>query len=126
MTTQGASPQELVGEAVKLLTWEGESTAGLWPRAAALLGRQALETSLSRLWALKAPGVEECSWQAQLLVLPAFLGDEQLAEDAAHAWSALTRATHHHAYELPPTQEELARWLSDVQRTIHKVDTLTN
>ena len=102
MTTPGA-PQELVGEAEKLLTWEGHSTAGLWPRAAALLGRQALETSLSRLWALKAPGVEECSWQAQLLVLPAFLGDEQLAEEAAHAWSALTRATTTtHTSFLPP------------------------
>jgi hypothetical protein len=97
------------------------STAGMWPRAAALLGRQALEGALDRLWMLRAPGVESSSMKAQLLALPFYLGEEELAEDAAQAWWAFTRATHEDAYELPPTHEELERWLDDVEQLIAAV-----
>ena len=98
-------------------------TAGIWPRATALLTRQSLELALDDLWHRRAPGVEQCSARAQLLCLPSYLrGNEVLAEQVAYAWSGLSRACHHHAYELPPTFEELAGWIEVVERlTRHTV-----
>jgi hypothetical protein len=93
-----------------LLSRADPVTAGLWPRASALLGRQALEMALDDLWKHRAPGVERCSTHAQLLCLPSFL-DENLAERASHAWRALSRGCHQHPYELAPAAEELAVWL---------------
>jgi hypothetical protein len=90
------------------------ATSGLWPRAAAMLGRQALEETLDELWSQQAPGLERASTTSQLLCLPALLPDRQLAGRAAHAWAALTHACHHHPYELPPTADELDRWLQVV------------
>ena len=59
------------------------------------------------LWRKRAPIVRQCSTTAQLLVLPSYLRDQEAARDASYAWSALSRACHHHAYELPPTASEL-------------------
>jgi hypothetical protein len=92
----------------------------LWSRAAALLGRQALEAELDELWSRTAPGIERASTKCQLLCLPAFLSDRGLAGRAAHAWGALTGACHHHPYELPPTAEELERWLDAVEAVIKR------
>jgi hypothetical protein len=58
--------------------------------------------------------------RCQLLCLPGFLADHELAGRAAHAWSALTRACHHHPYELPPTAEELNRWFDAVEAVIKR------
>jgi hypothetical protein len=86
----------------------------LWPRAAALLARQALEGGLDDFWLRQAPGVEECSAKAQLLCLPTYL-DKEIARKADHAWVTLSRATHHHPYELAPTAAELRGWVEDVE-----------
>ena len=92
-------------------------TAGIWPRATALLVRQALENALDDLWRLRAPGLERCSMKAQLLCLPAYLrGDDDLSARVSYAWSGLSRACHHHAYELPPAAVELAAWTETVDR----------
>lgn len=74
-------------------------TAGIWPRATALLARQVLESALDDLWRRRAPGLELCSARAQLLCLPAYLrGEEALAERVSYAWAGLSRACHQHAY----------------------------
>jgi hypothetical protein len=91
----------------------------LWPRAAAFLGRQALEEALDDLWSRKAPALRQASTTCQLLCLPAFISDRELAGRAAHAWGALTHACHHHPYELSPTAEELDRWLDIVDSVLH-------
>jgi hypothetical protein len=44
--------------------------------------------------------------------------NRQLAGWTAHAWAALTHACHYHPYELPPTAEELERWLDAVEAVI--------
>src|SRR5204862_6107750 len=76
-------------------------TAGIWPRATALLARQALEAALDDLWRLRAPGLDQCSARAQLLCLPYFLGgDDKLGERVSCTWMGLSRAVHHHPYEL--------------------------
>ena len=44
---------------------------GTWPRAVALLARQALEQGLDDFWGARAPRVREASRHAQLLCLTA-------------------------------------------------------
>lgn len=116
------TPSELLVAARDLTRYADPSTGGRWPRAAALLARQALEAALDELWTVVAPGVEKTSGAAQLLCLREYLDDEELAERAAYAWSALSRACHHHVYELVPTVDELARWMDDVEAVAATVE----
>jgi hypothetical protein len=51
--------------------------------------------------------------QLLLLPLPQFAGPEA-ALLAREAWLGLSRAAHHHAYELAPTAAELRRWHANV------------
>jgi hypothetical protein len=108
--TASPTPPELVQAGRVLLQRPEPATVGLWPRAAALLGRQALEANLAALWAARAPGVERCSMRAQLACLPRYV-DPALAGRVAFTWAALSAACHHHVYELSPTAGELSRWL---------------
>lgn len=98
------------------------TTVGLWPRASALLARQALEAAVHRLWEHRRLDLQDCSMRVQLICLRTYLGDADLAARAGHAWSALSRACHHHPYELAPTAAELQRWLSVVEELIRKAD----
>ena len=92
-------------------------TAGIWPRASALLARHALEAALDDLWRRRAPGLERCSMRAQLLCLPAYLpADVDLATRVSYAWTGLSRACHDHTYELPPAAVELSTWIEIVER----------
>ena len=93
-------------------------TFGLWPRAVALLGRQALEQGLDDLWGALAPRVREASRHAQLLCIGEFVRDEELVSAVRHAWHGLSRACHHQVYELPPAAAELERWLDAVERLV--------
>lgn len=115
----------LVAVAHDLLERTDPVTAGIWPRATALLARQALEAALDDLWRLRAPGVEQCSARAQLLCLPFYLhGDEELAEHVYYAWAGLSRACHQHPYELAPTSSELLGWLATVEQLVARVGAL--
>ena len=87
---------------------------GTWPRAVALLTRQALEQGLDNFWSQQAPGVEQASLAGQLLCLSAFLDDRDVVSGVRSAWHGLSRACHHQVYELPPTATELERWLDAV------------
>ena len=102
--------REILASARSLVNRSSADTSGLWPRAAVLLQRQALEVALKTYWSLEAPGVEECSARAQLLCLGTYLRDDGVARRAHQAWTALSRAAHFHPYELPPTREELLAW----------------
>jgi hypothetical protein len=115
-------PSALAGAARDLLERADPMTAGIWPRATALLARQALEAALDDLWRLRAPGVEQCSAHAQLLCLPYYLtGDDKLAEGVSYTWAGLSHAVHHHPYELPPTSAELRDWLTTVEQLVDSV-----
>jgi hypothetical protein len=98
------------------------STAGLWPRASALLALEALESALSRLWEQRAIDLRGCSMRTQLICLRTYLEDARLAARAGHAWSALSRACHHHAYELAPTSGELESWFGVVGELVEQVE----
>jgi hypothetical protein len=97
-------------------------TAGLWPRASALLACRALEATVHRVWERRTLDLQACSMRVQLICLRTYLGDPDLAARAGHAWSALSRASHHHAYELAPTAAELQGWFSVVDELIGKAD----
>ena len=111
-------PESLLAAARELVEQPRGATTGLWPRAAALLARRALEDALDALWARRAPGLERASARAQLTCLPDYLPDRELAAETAYAWAALSRACHHHAYELGPTAEELRAHFAAVERLL--------
>lgn len=108
MSGSANTPLELCGAAERLVADRAEASIGVWPRAAALLTRQALELALGVLWARRAPGTELAPIRAQLAALGSVLRDERLAGRVSFTWWSLTRACHFHHYELPPTESELA------------------
>jgi hypothetical protein len=112
--TGDVSVTDLLDEADRLLRDPVPHTGGLWPRTVAFLVRLALEQALDDLWRRRASGLEGCSMRAQLLCL-AYYVDPDPAWDVAAVWSALSRSTHHHAYELAPSAGELRGWLESVQ-----------
>ena len=124
MTRDEAGPRALLEMAHGLLGRADPVTAGLWPRVSALLARQALEASVLRLWESRTLDLRGCSMRAQLICLRTYLGDAELAARASHAWSSLSRACHHHPYELAPTAAELGGWLSVVGELVRKVGPL--
>ena len=111
MKPAGTSPLRIVSTAEELIGIR-DVGAGLWPRTAAVLGRQAIEGALRDFWCRREPGLERCNSHAQLLCLVAYLSNRELARETAAAWSALSRACHHHPYELSATADELRGWLT--------------
>ena len=59
--------------------------------------------------------------RAQLLSLDGYLSPA-IARDAYQAWSALSRASHHHVYELAPTRDELLAWCEAVEGVISETE----
>jgi len=106
----GPEPKELLAAADELLATPIDSMAGRWPRAVALLTRQAIEGTLFDLWRAVSPGVEAAPMRAQLLVLRQSIAPPVAAE-TEYVWAALSRACHHHPYEFVPTATELGRWI---------------
>ena len=120
MTRNDGDPRNLLDMADGLLRRADPATAGLWPRVSALLALQALEASLLRHWQHRTLDFQGCSMRTQLICLRTYLGDAKLAARTGHAWSALSRACHHHPYELAPTAAELQSWFSVVTELIQK------
>src|SRR5213594_3023586 len=91
-------------------------TVGLWPRATAVLARQALERRLAEALSEKVGGIQRAPVRAQLLCLRILLDDTAIADEVNVAWWALSRACHHLSYELPPTAAELRALIDIVDR----------
>jgi hypothetical protein len=108
------TPEDLLTEARRLVEHPDAGAAGVWPQAAALLARQALEQAMAGLWAGRpgADGLSGGTMRSQLLCLTAYV-DQDVAARAAYLASALSRACHYHPYELAPTASELSRWLDE-------------
>ncbi len=111
----GYTPEDLLDTARELLSRPDAKAKGIWPRAAAHLCRQSLEAALQEFWKKRLPGLENMSMRAQLACLPTYLDDDALAGRVAYTWSALSRACHHHTYELAPTGVELEGWIDTVR-----------
>ena len=109
------TPQQLLEQAGQLLNTPTTDTRGCWPRACAWLIRLALEKALDQYWAQILPEAALCPMRPQLLLLPSYAGTS-IAERARDAWTGLSRAAHHHAYELAPTAAELRTWHTAVSQ----------
>jgi hypothetical protein len=112
------TPTELLAAARRLLDRPDAKTAAIWPRAAALLARQALEQGIDAYWRSKGMRLDALGTRPQLICLQAYLPDRELAARANDAWSNLTRACHHHPYDLPASPAELQGWLTTVEETL--------
>lgn len=113
------TPAELLAAARELIGRGDASTAGVWPRTAAFLARQALEEAVDARWAadpVTAPMCRATMW-SRLTCLPAYL-DKQTARQVAFAYAALSGACHYHQYELAPTAAELTGWIRDVEALV--------
>jgi hypothetical protein len=112
-----AAADELLAAARALLVDAGPDGGGWRARAIATLARQALEAGLDAFWRSVAPGVEEANRTEQLLCLPVYAGDD-VGGQAFASWAVLSEACHVRAYDLVPTDDELARWVDDVDRLL--------
>jgi hypothetical protein len=103
------NPERCLEAADQLLTSVITGARGSWPRACAWLLRLALEAAMDDYWRRAHPEfVSVRARQPQFLILDRYAG-RPLAARAAYAWSALSRAGHHHSYELGLTAGELRR-----------------
>ena len=120
------TPDELLAAAKDLMQRPDTLIAGIWPRAAALLARQALEAAMADLWASQPQAAEMSShsMRSQLLCLTAYL-DPGPAGRAAYVFAALSHACHYHPYELAPTAAELTGWLDQAAQIVTQLQTAT-
>lgn len=106
MTATLSAPTDLLGLADAILdgtiTVPGASAA----RAAAVIARQVLEEAVERRCQELAGTVARPTFRSQLVLLRE-LGDPVVADRARVAWDGLSRACHHHSYELQPTVGEV-------------------
>lgn len=103
----GAVPQNCLEAADQLLSSAVRGTRGAWPRACAWLLRLALEAAMDDYWRRCHPEVLPMRARSpQFLILDRYAG-RPIAARAGYAWSALSRAGHHHCYELGLTVGEL-------------------
>lgn len=116
MTRPGPTPTQLLA-AARLTATRPAAWGACWPRATAILTRQALEATIDTLWSGPSAGMADATWRAKLTCLPAYL-DPDLARRARHTWHALTAACHAHPYQLAPTLPELHDWIADVEAVL--------
>jgi hypothetical protein len=96
-----------------------DGTIGLGARSArtaALLARCAFEDWLderSKTW--ETPSYQRPSTGSKLVVLSALRG-EAIGETAVRSWAGLSRACHHHAYELQPSVMEVRHLIDEVRK----------
>jgi len=119
-----SDPRTLLDVARDLLTAPPPSLRRGWPRACAALARLALERGLRRYWEHRARCLVSSPMRHQLLAL-AVLADRGTAALATSTWHSLSRAMHHHTYELPPTAAELAGWLTDTATLLDSLTAMT-
>jgi hypothetical protein len=112
------TPTELLAAAQRLLERPDSKSAAIWPRAAALLARQALEQGLDAYWRSKGVKLDTLGTKPQLICLQAYLPDRELAARTNDAWSNLTQACHHHPYDLMPGALELKAVLPCVKEAL--------
>jgi hypothetical protein len=113
--TYRSTPAALLEAARDMCQRPDAATAGIWPRAAALLARQALEGAVDLYWASgPSPMLAECSMRTQLVCLTEIAGPD-LAGIVSSSWASLSSACHVHPYELAPTGPELLGWIDAVE-----------
>lgn len=104
-----------------------KASPGVWHRAAALLTRQVLEEAIDGVWDDYFSGMKNTSRYTQLACLKQLARDNRIgvepviSEDVHSAWVALSRACHHHEYDLAPTVPEIELWISQVGQLVESM-----
>src|SRR5260370_41186983 len=116
------TPDQLLDSARDLMQRPGASLDGIWPRAAALLARQALEAAMAELWAAnrQSAGLSAATMRSQELCLTAYL-DPATASRITYLLAALSRACHYHPYELAPPAAELTGWPGQAAQVLTQI-----
>lgn len=99
----------------------GDTCLANWPRCATWLIRLALESALTQLWVSRCPKLTECSTRAQLLALEKF-SDTNTQYRTSELWYTLSRAAHHHHYELAPSTPEIREWLHQATEVLEHLE----
>lgn len=105
----------LLGAATALLDDPTLETETVWPLGAAVLTRQAIETTSDIYWGRRAPAMREATRRQQWLALPSYLGRSPELAAAEWAWGALSDACHHRDYDVGLTAEELRSHLATAE-----------
>lgn len=87
---------------------------GWWPRAVVWLLRIQLERDIEEYLQARGLAPGDLPGRTRLLMLHGYLEPAQV-QHVASAWHGLSRAGHHHAYELAPAQAELRGWVEAVE-----------
>jgi hypothetical protein len=98
-------------------------SGGLWPRGAVWLTRIALENSVRAAWKRRYPTSWVHGMDNQLLAMSRIVDDDTLRR-VTMLWTVLSRAGHHHHYELTPTAAEIRGWLVETRKLIHRLDAI--
>ena len=93
-----------------------------WPKACACLIRLALENGIDAYWQRAAPPVARYGSRRTKLLMLRNRVDRTVVRRASFAWATLSRATHHHCYELSPTSAELRRLHAEVTALVAHLD----
>ncbi|MFY1653056.1 hypothetical protein ACN27J_19460 [Solwaraspora sp. WMMB762] len=105
-----------------MLTSVIRGARGAWPRACAGLLRHELEAAMDRYWARVCPAIGRIQVQRPKLPLLAHYAGPQLAGGASYLSWALSRAGHHHHYELGVTAAELRRHWAELLEVVALMD----
>lgn len=108
------TPAELLEQARALLERATSPLSGIWPRAAVLLARQALEAALDEFWMSKFLDMDTVSMRAQMACLPDYMDPEEAAS-LSEMWAVLTQACHYQSFDLGPTVGEVRSWIGDLK-----------
>ena len=87
-----------------------------WGRGAAMLARQSIELSLDEFWAQRSMPMLDASARGQFAALRLYCKEPAAMAEGYVAWSLLSRACHHHPYELQPTRDEVLAWIEAAER----------
>ena len=109
------TPAERLDVAEGFLERPNSAMAGLWPRACAVLIRQALEGAVREVLRERLPGSQAASGRVQFLCLGRALGDRGKARELGYVWSRMSAVLHQGAGGMAPSEVQLRGWLDRVR-----------
>lgn len=112
------TPSERLDVAQGLLERSGEAMAGLWPRACAVLVRQALEGAVDAVLRERVPGGQAASWRVKFLCLGRAIGDEGKARELGYVWGRLSEVLHRGGGGLAASEVQLWGWVEVVRGVV--------
>lgn len=111
------TPAERLAVAERLLERSGGALAGLWPRACAVLVRQALEGAVDRVLREKVPGSQAANWRVKFLCLGRAIGEGK-ARELGYVWGRLSEVLHRGGGGLGASEVQLRGWVEKVRRVV--------